>query len=162
MVHWRRERQTTLVFLPGESRGQRSLVGYSSGGCKELDMTEWLTHTHTHSMERNQIWKLNMLSYLSQLPTLPVALHRLIHILRYPAAGSLMPSESGNSGGHLTFVLIDLGSWEGLEFSEADWIHLWKPGSIRGRKGKAAADIAKGKTVVRNTIKDVWLLWHRN
>ena len=26
-------------------RGQRSLVGYSPWGCKELDMTEWLTHT---------------------------------------------------------------------------------------------------------------------
>ena len=32
--------QFTPVFLPGESRGQRSLVGYSLWGCKELDMTE--------------------------------------------------------------------------------------------------------------------------
>ena len=28
------------VFLPGESHGQRSLVGYSPSGCKESDMTE--------------------------------------------------------------------------------------------------------------------------
>ena len=28
------------VFLPGESHGQRSLVGYSPWGCKELDATE--------------------------------------------------------------------------------------------------------------------------
>ena len=34
------------VFLPGESHGQRSLVGYSPRGLKELDMTEQL-HTHT-------------------------------------------------------------------------------------------------------------------
>ena len=27
---WRREGQPTAVFLPGESHGQRSLVGYSS------------------------------------------------------------------------------------------------------------------------------------
>ena len=27
---WRREWQPTSVFLPGESHGQRSLVGYSS------------------------------------------------------------------------------------------------------------------------------------
>ena len=33
-------------ILPGESHGQRSLVGYSPWGCKELDMTEQLTHTH--------------------------------------------------------------------------------------------------------------------
>ena len=26
---WRRARQPTLVFMPGESRGQRSLVSYS-------------------------------------------------------------------------------------------------------------------------------------
>ena len=31
---------TTPVFLPGESHGQRSLVGYSPWGRKELDMTE--------------------------------------------------------------------------------------------------------------------------
>ena len=30
----------TLVFLPGESHEQRSLVGYSPQGSKELDMTE--------------------------------------------------------------------------------------------------------------------------
>ena len=30
-------------FLPGESHGQRNLAGYSSWGCKELDMTERLT-----------------------------------------------------------------------------------------------------------------------
>ena len=31
------------VFFPGESQGQRSLVGYSPWGCKELDRTERLT-----------------------------------------------------------------------------------------------------------------------
>ena len=28
------------VFLPGESHGQRNLVGYSPWGCKESDTTE--------------------------------------------------------------------------------------------------------------------------
>ena len=44
-----KERLPTPVFLPGEFHGQRSLVGYSPWGGKELDMTEWLTHTHTHA-----------------------------------------------------------------------------------------------------------------
>ena len=35
----------TPVFLPGESHGWRSLVGYSPRGCKESDMTERL-HFH--------------------------------------------------------------------------------------------------------------------
>ena len=34
--------QPTPVFLPGESHGQRSLVGYSPWGHKELDTTEQL------------------------------------------------------------------------------------------------------------------------
>ena len=36
----RRKWQTSPVFLPGESHGQRSLAGYSPWGHKELDMTE--------------------------------------------------------------------------------------------------------------------------
>ena len=46
-IPWRREWQPTPVLLPGESHGQRSLVGYSPWGHKESDMTERLTHTHT-------------------------------------------------------------------------------------------------------------------
>ena len=38
---------TTPVFLPGESHGWRSLVGYSPWGRKESDMTERL-HIHVH------------------------------------------------------------------------------------------------------------------
>ena len=34
------EWQSTPVFLPGESHGQRSLAGYSPEGRKELDRTE--------------------------------------------------------------------------------------------------------------------------
>ena len=40
---WRREWQPTLVFLPKEFHGQRSLVGYSPQGHEELDTTERLT-----------------------------------------------------------------------------------------------------------------------
>ena len=39
-----KEMGSTLVFLSGESHGQRSLVGYSSWGCKESDTTEQLSH----------------------------------------------------------------------------------------------------------------------
>ena len=47
-ILWRREWQSTPVFLPREFHGQRSLAGYSTRGCKESDTTERLTHTHTH------------------------------------------------------------------------------------------------------------------
>ena len=39
-ICWRRSRQPTPVFLPGEPHEQRSLVGYSSKSHKESDMTE--------------------------------------------------------------------------------------------------------------------------
>ena len=41
----RRAWQLTLVLMPGESCGQKSLWGYSPQGHKELDMTETV-HTH--------------------------------------------------------------------------------------------------------------------
>ena len=48
-IPWRRAWQVTPVFLPGEPHGQRSLAGYSPQRRKELDTTEGLTHTHTHT-----------------------------------------------------------------------------------------------------------------
>ena len=36
----RRERLPTPVFLPGKSHGERSLVGCSPWGCRELDTVE--------------------------------------------------------------------------------------------------------------------------
>ena len=41
-LRWTRKWQRTPVFLPGESQGQRSLVGYSPWGHKESYMTEQL------------------------------------------------------------------------------------------------------------------------
>ena len=39
-MHWRRKWQPTLVFLPGESQGQGSLVGCCLWGRTELDTAE--------------------------------------------------------------------------------------------------------------------------
>ena len=45
----RREWQPTPVFLPGESHGQRNLVGY--GVAKNWTrLTHTHTHTHTHTL----------------------------------------------------------------------------------------------------------------
>ena len=48
-IPWRRKWQPTPVFLPGESHGRRSLVGYSPWGHKESDTTERLHFTSLHS-----------------------------------------------------------------------------------------------------------------
>ena len=63
-ISWRLEWLPTPVFLPGESHGQRSLVGCSPWGHKESDMTEWLTHTHTHTHTHTQWLTLHPLALL--------------------------------------------------------------------------------------------------
>ena len=40
VMHWRRKRHPTPVFVPGESQGQGSMVGCHLWGCTESDMTE--------------------------------------------------------------------------------------------------------------------------
>ena len=46
--------QSTPVFLPGESHGQKTLVGYSTQGpmstFRELDMTEASVHACMHNI----------------------------------------------------------------------------------------------------------------
>ena len=54
----RRKWQPIPIFLPGESHGQRNLVGYSPWGCKESDMTEVTEHTHIKWIRYN----INMIS----------------------------------------------------------------------------------------------------
>ena len=39
-IPWKRAWQPTPEFLPGKSHEQRSLVGYSPWGHRELDLTE--------------------------------------------------------------------------------------------------------------------------
>ena len=47
-IPWRRKWQPIPVLLPGKSHGQRILIGPSSWGLKELDMTERL-HFHFYT-----------------------------------------------------------------------------------------------------------------
>ena len=52
-ISWRKEWLPTPVFLPGESHGQRSLVGYSPWGSKESDTAEQLTHFFNPEHQRS-------------------------------------------------------------------------------------------------------------
>ena len=64
--------QPTPVFLPGESHGQKSLVGYSPWSHKESDITKWLSSLNrqvTITDHMNKPWhdtgKLISASYIS-------------------------------------------------------------------------------------------------
>ena len=48
---WRRSWQPNPVFLPGESRGQRNLAGYSPWVHKSRTQLSHLAHTHTVLLE---------------------------------------------------------------------------------------------------------------
>jgi len=52
--YWRRKWQPTPVFLPGESHGQRSLVGYSPWGRTGSDMAERLSIAHLYKLKSMQ------------------------------------------------------------------------------------------------------------
>ena len=52
-ISWGRKWQSTPVFLPGESHGERNPEGYSPQGYKESDMKEH-THTHRHQAKNKE------------------------------------------------------------------------------------------------------------
>ena len=57
-MHWRRKWQPTPVFLPGESQGRESLVGWCLWGCTESDMTEWLSSSSSKAGDTDSIPRL--------------------------------------------------------------------------------------------------------
>ena len=68
---WRRTWQPTPVFLPGESHGQRSLVGYSPWGHRELDMAEQLSRQTGVLLTRVlllNVWATSPLFKILELP----------------------------------------------------------------------------------------------
>ena len=52
-ILWRRAWQLTPVLLPGESHGQRSLVGYSPWGHKESDTTKATYHAQRYQSRKD-------------------------------------------------------------------------------------------------------------
>ena len=62
-IFWRRNWQPAPILLPGKSRAQRSLTGYSPRGLKEQDTTE---HAHTLAGETKIIISHSRLCYHRQ------------------------------------------------------------------------------------------------
>ena len=55
-IPWRRKWQPSSVFLPRESHGQWSLMGYSPQGHKESDWSEWAQEVMKHYSPKWWIW----------------------------------------------------------------------------------------------------------
>ena len=90
-IPWRSKWQLTLVFLSGEFHGQRSLLGYSPLGLRELDMTEVTEHICTQF--NTHCWECNMhlkSTYLLNLPVMPFSSVQFNHSV---VSDSLRPHE---------------------------------------------------------------------
>ena len=58
-IPWKRKWQPTLVFLPGEFHGWKSLADYSPWYCKESDMTEQLHFHFSFQLTMKQVYFLS-------------------------------------------------------------------------------------------------------
>ena len=91
-MHWRRKRQPTPMFLPGESQGQGSLACCSAWSHKESDTTERLKNSNT--MQRQGPSRPTcqvMPGYLAWLHTTPFIIPRLEVPTSYPTQSSSPP-----------------------------------------------------------------------
>ena len=81
-ILWRRPWRPTPVFLPGESHGQKSLVGYRPLGRKESDTTEETWHScmslgddaHTSACDHQCLYMERDLPLLYTLCSMAVAM----------------------------------------------------------------------------------------
>ena len=120
-ILWRRAQQPTPVFLPGESHGQKSLVGYSPRGCRVGH--DWLTTTRSLTRWRGNQESRTQASckycYLSfwNLPRLPVLHSAKEYFLK-----------SGYTGKYISF-----GKWG---ISNILWKLTWAKGVRQSLEGK--------------------------
>ena len=80
-IPWRRKSQSTPIFLPGTSHGQRGLVSYSPWGHKESDTTEhacsW-NHFTVISAKKGKRWsKKNLTCWVARQNDWAHCIHRL-------------------------------------------------------------------------------------
>jgi len=83
-MHWRRKWQPTLVFLPGESQGQGSLVGCSGVAKSQKWLSNFTFTFHLHALEKEMAthssvlaWRIPGTGEPGGLPS--IGLHRVRH-----------------------------------------------------------------------------------
>ena len=105
---WKRKGQLTPAFLPGESHGQRSLVGYSPWGGKESDTTEWLSiHTHKETTQTHAFLTTRASLTTGPFPQLPLEQP----LLRTGCVCCLWLLHTHSSQGHPPIQLCPTEAW---------------------------------------------------
>ena len=128
---WRRKWQPTPVFLPGKSHGWKSLVGYSSWGHKESDMTERLHfHFHFHWLieKAREFQKTSTSALFSMLKPLTLDHNKLWKILQEMGITEYLTCllrnlYTGQEAGQETGQEQQTGSKLGKEYIKAVYCH---------------------------------------
>ena len=106
-IPWSKKWQPILVFLSGNFRGQRSLVGHSPWDCKESVMTEWqCSYTARGDIEFGH-GTITPVTRLSTSPLVPLSLQSIY--FPYRNQNRLLKNVSQGEKGHVD----PDGGWEG-------------------------------------------------
>ena len=129
-MHWRRKWQPTPVFLPGESHGQRSLVGCRSWGRTESDTTKATWPRRRQAQIGND-------SSLCFLAPKPVLLTTILYYLK------TMPQMVRNP---LASLIAGLGRSPGEGHGNHSCILAWRIPMDRGGWRATVHGVAKSRT----------------
>ena len=91
-IPWRRKWQPTLVFLPGESHGQRRLAGYSAWGHKKSETAEQLSTAHTYKVYSYFLSNWSFMPYFVIIFVIEIA--NTFHIIGKKVCFSFIPPSS--------------------------------------------------------------------
>ena len=130
---WRRAWQPTPVFLPGDSHGQSSLVGYSPWVCKRVRhdlVTE--QHINLHAFVRHLLSAGTNVCSSVKLPQIPMKNTALtLQSFRSTSHHPMSSPPPSPPGGGLTIAQGTCGSGHSAQFSADTSVCLWK-GKIKG------------------------------
>ena len=139
-IPWRRNCQPTSAFLPEESHGQRSLVGFSQWRCKDSNTNEQITHMkwqpiyqscqRCHRCQRREKWWILKIYLIIFRPIgiLPGVDALVCHSAPHFGTETLIPlllgvlSADDSSSGSLLVVVVQLLSlvqlWDPMDWRE--------------------------------------------
>ena len=121
-IPWRREWQSTPVFLPGKSHGQRNLAGYTPPGRKDSDITEQQDR-QTCSWKTVLAQKLGNVPYATgYFPILNSGAHRSSSCLQAVAITTLLAEVNKLTFGQPLEFQTPHQVWEILEIKGHHWI----------------------------------------
>ena len=108
VMYWRRKWQPTPVFLPGESQGQRSLVGCLLWGRTESDMTEATLQQQQQQSIFTQWYYLLILNFTAGCQSPPMLTSNTVF---YTSWSPMLDSKSSSEKILMTFLTLKFWYW---------------------------------------------------